>query len=60
MTVDELLARVRKFLAKHAMAPSTFGRLAVRDPSLVRQLEKGRSPTQRTVEKVMKFMSQSS
>ena len=56
MTVDELLARVRRFLAKHSMAPSTFGRLAVRDPSLVRQLERGRSPTARTVDKVLKFM----
>ena len=38
------------------MAPTTLGMLAVGDPSLVRQIERGRSPTLRTADRVSAFM----
>jgi hypothetical protein len=36
-----LIAAVKDFLAAHNMKPTTFGRLAMRDPHFVRDLEAG-------------------
>lgn len=38
----ELLQRIEAFLAESAIPPSVFGREAVRDPRLVKDLREGR------------------
>jgi hypothetical protein len=52
----ELKKRINKFMRRWRMAPGTFGRLALKDQNFVPDLEKGRSPTMRTVTRVEKFM----
>ena len=50
-------ARVIAFLALTGMPTTTFGMKAVGDPSLLRQIAAGRSPTLRTVDRVLAFMN---
>jgi hypothetical protein len=57
LTDADLLARIKAFCAQHEMAPSTFGRGALGDGSLIANLEGGRSLTLRNAEKVVLFMS---
>lgn len=51
-----LLHAIRCYCAEHHVAPSTFGRLAVKDPRLVSDLRAGRSITDRRAERVRSFM----
>ena len=39
MTQETLLTEIESFLAKHDMAPSTFGRWAVGNPNLIFDLQ---------------------
>jgi len=39
-----LIRSVEKFLRAHAIAPTSFGRLAAQDPRLVLDLRNGREP----------------
>lgn len=53
----DLQGRVTRFLKRHGMKPTKFGRLAMKDPGFVKGLfEEGRSPTIRTVERIEAFM----
>lgn len=54
--VSDVQARVARFLKRHGMKPTKFGRLALKDPGFVRGLNEGRSPTMRTVERLETFM----
>jgi hypothetical protein len=58
MTQDEFLKRIESFLVSHNMKPSAFGWAAVKDPSLVMDLRKGRSPSLNLVARVQKFMDE--
>lgn len=51
-----LLDRIERFLAKHGMSPSDFGRQALKDPSLVLDMQRGRSPSLKTAARVEDFM----
>lgn len=51
-------SRVIAFLALTGMPTTTFGMKAVGDPSLMRQIEGGRSPTLRTADRVLAFMDE--
>ncbi len=55
-TDTELLERIHAFCAAHGMPPSTFGRNALGDGSLIANLEAGRSLTLRKAVKVARFM----
>eukprot|EP01037_Dinobryon_pediforme_P026818 gene26818-29467_t len=44
-----VLQKIDRYLKASAMPPTTFGRLAVRDPRLVRDLRRGREPGPRMV-----------
>lgn len=55
--IDEFRKRVFAFIAKQNMTDSGFGRAALGDPNFVRDLRRGRSPGERTVLKVDKFMA---
>lgn len=59
ITEAELLTRIRSFLERHDMAPTTFGRKATGEPQLISSLEGGRSPSLKIVQRVMAFMDES-
>ncbi len=40
----DVLMRIDEYLGEAGMPPTTFGRLAARDPGLVRDLRRGRRP----------------
>lgn len=56
-TQDELIAQIERFCATHEMAETTFGRRAVNNPALLRQLRDGKSPLLTTVNKLCDFMA---
>ena len=51
-----LIRKIERFLRKTHMPPSLFGRCAVGDPRLVRDLRNGREPREATVARVKAFM----
>jgi len=57
ITETELLERINAFRARHHdMAPTTFGRRATGNANLIKELEDGKSPSLRTVQRVAAFM----
>ena len=52
-----LIRSVEKFLRRHDMAPTKFGRLAAHDPRFVEDLRNGRIPRPRTEKRVEHFMN---
>ncbi|MBB4640916.1 hypothetical protein [Rhizorhapis suberifaciens] len=52
-----LLRSIEHFLRKTDMAPTRFGRAAVRDPRLVFDLRNGREPGERMKKRVEHFMN---
>lgn len=52
-----VLRKVEKFLRRSDMPPTKFGRLAVGDPRLVRDLRNGREPRARTVARIEAFLA---
>jgi homoserine dehydrogenase len=55
-TSSEFLTDIEKFLEKNSIAPSTFGRLLMGDPTFVFQLREGRSPSLETAEKINRII----
>ena len=53
---DEFLKRVEGFLKSSGMLPTDFGKYALKNPSFVFRLRKGRSCSLKTAEKVLTFM----
>ena len=49
-------SRVSAFLRRTGMGPTMLGLKAVGDPSLMRQIERGRSPSLRTADRVLAFI----
>ena len=49
--------KIEKFLRDTGMAPTRFGRDAVRDPRLVFDMRLGREPTARMTERIEHFMN---
>jgi hypothetical protein len=58
ITETELLERIRSFLERHKMAPTTFGRNATGEPQLISSIEGGRSPSLKVVGRVVAYMEQ--
>lgn len=52
-----LIRSIEKFLRRHDMRPTLFGRLAVRDPRFVLDLRNGRQPGPRVKRRVEHFMN---
>ncbi|MBK5265312.1 MAG: hypothetical protein JJE34_08805 [Alphaproteobacteria bacterium] len=52
-----LLRSVERFLRQSGMAPTRFGRAAVRDPRLVFDMRNGREPGERMKRRVEHFMN---
>lgn len=53
----DLLAEIQAFCARKGIAKSDFGGRALGDPSFVTDLENGREPRRRTVNRVLDFMA---
>ena len=51
------LRRIERYLKRTGMAPTAFGREAVRDPRLVFDLRNGREPTDRMKRRIEHFMN---
>lgn len=51
------LRSIERFLQRTGMAPTSFGRQAVRDPRLVFDLRKGREPSDRMKRRIEHFMN---
>jgi len=49
--------QVSAFLRDTGLSPSTLGMKAVGDPNLMRQIERGRSPSLRTADRVLAFIA---
>ena len=50
-------SRIGAFLASSGVSPTMLGKLAVGDPHLVRRMDRGRSPTLRTADRVLAFLA---
>ena len=49
-------SRVRVFLGRTGLSPTTFGMKALGDPNLMRQIDGGRSMSLRTADRVLAFI----
>lgn len=56
--IDKFRARVARFMKRHKMAPSTFGRKALGDPGFVRRLNAGLVPRPTTMNTAERFMAE--
>lgn len=54
----ELLEQVENYLTHTRMPPSTFGRLAIGDPRLVKDLRSGRKLRRGTQERLQNYLSE--
>ena len=54
---EQFNARLNAFLGSTGMSPTTLGMLAVGDPNLLRQIERGRSPSLRMADRILAFMA---
>jgi len=52
-----VLRDVEKFLTRHAMPRTKFGRLAVRDPRLVDDMRNGREPRPAMERRIVHFIT---
>ncbi len=59
MTLEQQFwARIREFLEHTRLSPTRFGRMALGDPNLLRQIESGRSLTLRTADRILAFVDE--
>ena len=54
---EQFNTRLNAFLGSTGLSPTTLGMQAVGDPSLLRQIERGRSPSLRTADRVLAFVA---
>ena len=54
---EQFNTRLNTFLGSTGLRPTTLGMQAVGDPSLLRQIERGRSPSLRTADLILAFMA---
>ncbi len=59
MTLEQQVrARIRAFLERTRLSPTRFGRMAMGDPNLLRQIEGGRSLTLRAADRILAFVDE--
>ena len=54
---EQFNTRVSAFLGSTGVRPTTLGMKALGDPNLMRQIERGRSPSLRTADRVLAFIA---
>jgi hypothetical protein len=55
-TSTEFLDQIETFLEKHSIAPSTFGKLLMGDPTFVFHLREGRKPNIDTCARISRIL----
>ena len=55
---QQFASRLSAFLRRTGLRPTTFGRMALGDPNLVRQIDGGRSLSLKTADRVLAFMAE--
>jgi sulfate adenylyltransferase subunit 2 len=55
-TTEKFIKEIKIFLSETGMEPTAFGKQALGDPNFVFDLDKGRAPSSRTMDKVRDFM----
>jgi len=53
-----VLRKIERFLRASDMPPTKFGRLAINDPRLVRDLRNGREPGRRVTARIEAFLAE--
>ncbi len=53
----QFISRVSAFLGRSGVSPTAFGKMAVGDPNLMRQIGRGRSPSLRTADRILAFIA---
>jgi hypothetical protein len=56
-TIRSLIAEIEAFRARTGMSVTAFGTLALNDPGFISDLNKGRTPSLSTMDKVRAFMA---
>lgn len=56
--IAKLLEDISAYIGKHGLSKTGFGKEAVNDPSLIADLEEGREPRWKTIQRVREFMGQ--
>ena len=54
----QFVSRVSAFLGRSGLSPTAFGKKAVGDPNLMRQIDRGRSPSLRTADRILAFIAE--
>ena len=54
----QFVSRVSAFLGRSGLSPTAFGKKALGDPNLMRQIARGRSPSLRTADRILAFISE--
>ena len=54
----QFIARITAFLGRSGLSATAFGKKALGDPNLMRQIERGRSLTLRSADRVQAFMDE--
>jgi hypothetical protein len=52
----QLLEQIEQYLVRTKLSPTRFGRIVVRDPRFVDDLQAGRKPRLQTMEKVSAYL----
>ncbi len=54
----QFISRVGAFLGRSGLSPTAFGKKALGDPNLMRQIGRGRSPSLRTADRILAFIAE--
>jgi len=54
----QFISRVSAFLGRSGLSPTAFGKTALGDPNLMRQIGGGRSPSLRTADRILAFIAE--
>lgn len=54
----QFISRVSAFLRRSGLSPTAFGKKALGDPNLMRQIGRGRSPSLRTADRILAFIAE--
>ena len=54
----QFISHVSAFIGRSGLSPTAFGKKAVGDPNLMRQIGRGRSPSLRTADRILAFIAE--
>ncbi len=54
----QFISHVTTFLGRSGVSPTAFGKTVVGDPNLMRRIDRGRSPSLRTADRILAFIAE--